>query len=324
LVNPLSGTRGRLIDPSFESPYTQQWNAGFAKEIGTNMAVEFDYIHILGLHEFTQIDANPRIGPLINAQRTSPSPPRLLAGQFAAHAAALSAAFGTATPFAGIRVAQSDGRSRYDAFTVSFRRRYSKHFQLNAHYTLSRAVAWFGQISDFGVQPQNPFNKFDAAENFGKTGEDERHRFVVSGVFDLPWGFQLSPIVQLSSARPYSIFPDPGTGGGGDINRDGVVNDRETRDGNDQHHLPPFTERGDKFSQVNLRVAKNFKFREHMNLGLFFEAFNLFNTGNFGNSFDGTVGSPNFKRPTNFFGATGFSEPIGIPFQGQFGFRFSF
>ena len=58
--------------------------------------------------------------------------------------------------------------------------------------------------------------------------------------------------------------------------------------------------------------------------GLFFEAFNLFNTGNFGNSFDGTTGSPNFKKPINFFGATGFSEPIGIPFQGQFGVRFSF
>ena len=324
LVNPLSGTRGRLIDPSFESPYTQQWNAGFAKEIGTNMAFEVDYIHILGLHEFTQIDANPRIGPLVNAKRTSPLQPRLLASAFAAHASELNAAFGTPTPFAGIRVAQSDGRSRYDAFTISFRKRYSNHFQLNAHYTLSRALAWFGQISDFGVQPQNPFNKFDAAENFGHTGEDERHRFVVSGVFDLKWGFQLSPILQLSSARPFSIFPDASTGAGGDINRDGVINDRETRDGNDQHHLPPFTERGDKFAQVNLRVAKTFKFTEHINLGIFFEGFNLFNTANFGNSFDGTTGSPNFKKPINFFGATGFSEPIGIPFQGQFGFRFSF
>jgi len=326
LTNPAPGlpVRGRLIDPDFQSPYSQQFNVGFAKEIGTNMALEFDYIHILGLHEFTQLDANPRIGPLIGATRKSPSPPRLLTSRFQAHSAEMIATFGQVTPFTGIRVAQSDGRSRYDAFTISFRRRYSNHFQLNAHYTLSRALAWFGQISDFGVQPQNPFDKFDPKADFGHTGEDERHRFVVSGVFDLRWGFQLSPILQLASARPYSIFPDPGTGAGGDINRDGVLNDRESRDGNDQHKLPPFTVRGDKFAQVNLRVAKNFKFREHMNLGLFFEAFNLFNTSNFGNSFDGTVGSPNFKKPINFFGATGFSEPIGIPFQGQFGFRFSF
>ena len=224
-------------------------------------------------------------------------------------------------------MAQSDGRSRYDAFTVSFRRRYSNHFLLNAHYTLSRSKAWFGIISDFGLQPQNPFNKFDAASDFGYPSEDERHRFVVSGVIDLPWGFQLSPIVQLSSARPYSISPDPGTINGGtvgDINRDGVGNDRETRDGNDQHHLPPGTLRGDNFSQVNLRVGWTHKFTENMKLSLFFEGFNIFNTANFGNSYDGTVGSPNFKKPINFFGATGFSEPIGIPFQGQFGFRFQF
>ncbi|MEW6130381.1 MAG: hypothetical protein AB1757_25320 [Acidobacteriota bacterium] len=88
--------------------------------------------------------------------------------------------------------------------------------------------------------------------------------------------------------------------------------------------LPPGTERGDKFSQVNVRVGWNHKFTENLKLSLFFEGFNIFNTANFGNSFDGTVGSPNFKKPTNFFGATGFSEPIGIPFQGQFGIRFSF
>ena len=324
LTNPLSGTRGRLLDPDFVSPYTQQFNIAYAQQIGKDSALEFDYVHILGLHEFTQLDANPRIGPLLGLQRTDPSPGRLLTAAFAAHAAELTAVFGTPTPFASIRVAQSDGRSRYDAFTVSYTKRYSHNFLLNAHYTLARSLAWFGIISDFGLQPQNPFNKFDPASEFGHPGEDERHRFVVSGVFNLPKGFELSPILQLGSARPYSILPDPSTGGAGDINRDGVVNDRETRDGNDQHHLPPGTERGDKFSQVNLRVGWTHKFTENMKVSLFFEGFNLFNTANFGNSFDGTVGSPNFKKPINFFGATGFSEPIGIPFQGQFGIRFSF
>ena len=75
LNNPLPGTRGRMLDPDFESPYTQQWNIGFAQEIGTNMALEFDYVHILGLHEFTGLDINPRIGPLINAQRSDPAIP---------------------------------------------------------------------------------------------------------------------------------------------------------------------------------------------------------------------------------------------------------
>ncbi len=322
LTNPAIGfpLRGRLIDPNFEAPYTQQFNIGFAQELDGNSALEVDFVHILGLHEFTQIDANPRTGPLRGLQRGDSNPPRLLTPLYTQFRDQIIAEFGQATPFASIRVAQSDGRSRYDALTVSFRRRYANKYQLNAHYTLSRALAWFGQISDFGVQPQNPFNKFDPTSDFGYSGEDERHRFVVSGVFDLPYGFQIAPVFQVSSARPYSIFPE----GGADINRDGVFNDRETRDDNDQNKLPPSTERGDKFSQLNVRVSKFFNFSEQRRLGVFFEAFNVFNTANFGNSFDGSVGSPDFKRPVNFFGANGFSEPIGIPFQAQLGARFSF
>ena len=322
LVNPLPGARGRLIDPNFESPYTQQFNIGFAQELWRNASIEFDYVHILGLHEFTGLEVNPRVGPLRNAQRdqAATSFPRLLQPLVDANRNALISAFGTASPFGRITVAQSDGRSRYDALTVSFKKRYANRFQLNSHYTLSRAVAWFGIISDFGNQPINPFNKFDPETNFGYTGEDERHRFVLSGVIDLPWGFQVSPILQLASARPYSIFPSCLC----DINKDGVNIDRETRDGNDQNQLRPNTERGDNFKQVNLRVSKFFKFGERMKLGVFFESFNLFNSANFGNQFQNVVDSEDFKLPINFFGATGFSEPLGIPFQAQFGFRFSF
>ena len=328
LTNPPIGfgeiATGNLIDPNLVSPYTQQMNISFARQIRKDLSIELDYIHILGLHEFTELDVNPRIGPLIGANRKSPLPPRILEPALEAKSEQITAAFGQPVPFGSIFVIQSDGRSRYDAFTVSLKKVYSNHFQLNAHYTLSKAVAWFGRVADFEANPQNPFNKFDPRTDFGYPGEDERHRFVVSGIFDLPWNLQISPILQLASARPYNISPDPGSGGGGDINRDGNFNDRETRDGNDQHQLPPGTARGDGFAQVNLRVSKFIKLSDKKKLALFFEAFNLFNTKNFGNSFDGTVGSQNFKKPINFFGATGFSEPLGIPFQAQFGFRFSF
>jgi hypothetical protein len=38
LTNPLSGARGRMIDPDFQSPFTQQWNMGYAQELGNNVA----------------------------------------------------------------------------------------------------------------------------------------------------------------------------------------------------------------------------------------------------------------------------------------------
>ena len=322
LVNPLPGTRGRLIDPNFQSPYSQQFNAGYEQQLSHDSSIDVDYVHIIGLHEFNGLDINPRTGPLNNAQRgdSTTSFPRVLAGAFAAHAAELQSAFGTATPFARISVAQSNSRSVYDAMTIAYKKRYSNHFQLNAHYTLSRSRAWYGLTGDFGLAPINPFDQFDPKADYGPSDADERHRFVVSGIFDLRWGFQIAPIFQAASARPYSILPSCVC----DINKDGVGNDRETRDGNDQHQLPPATERGDKFVQLNLRVTKNFKFADRYNLGLYFEAFNVFNTGNYGASFQNVVGTPDFKKPNNFFGATGFSEPLGIPFQAQFGFRFTF
>jgi hypothetical protein len=92
----------------------------------------------------------------------------------------------------------------------------------------------------------------------------------------------------------------------------------------DQNKLPINSERGDKFSQLNVRVSKFFRWSENYRLGLFFEAFNVFNTGNFGNQFQNVTGETDFGKPINFFGATGFSEPLGIPFQAQFGVRFSF
>jgi hypothetical protein len=324
LVNPLSSSRGRIVDPNFVAPYSQQWNAGYAQELGRNMAIEFDFVHILGLHEFSSLDINPRTGPLRNATRNQPASgfPRVLASAFAAHATELRAAFGTATPYGRITAAQSVGRSRYDAFTVSFNRRYSNKYQLHAHYTLAKARAWYGQAGDFGNQPQNIFDPWNPAENFGPTDADERHRFVLSGVFDLPWGLQVSPILQLASARPYSIFPSCGC----DINRDGVTVDRESINPNvdDQHHTPLNPVRGDSFQQVNVRVSKFFSFGESKKLGLFFETFNLFNTANFGREFQNVTGARDFGKPLNFFGATGFSEPLGIPFQAQLGARFSF
>src|SRR5205085_1353021 len=96
--------------------YSQQWNMGYAQQIGRNAVIEFDYVHILGLHEFTSLDVNPRTGPLNNAQRTNPASafPRVLAPLFAAHAAELTAAFGTASPFARITAAQSVRRLRLE------------------------------------------------------------------------------------------------------------------------------------------------------------------------------------------------------------------
>ena len=53
-------------------------------------------------------------------------------------------------------------------------------------------------------------------------------------------------------------------------------------------------------------------------LGVFVEAFNLFNTANFGSSFSGNSRSTNFRQPTDFVPGIGYARQV------QLGGRFLF
>ena len=61
--------------------------------------------------------------------------------------------------------------------------------------------------------PENQFKP----EEFGPTRLDERHRIVLSGVFNFRGDFQLAPIMQLASSRPFSANT------GLDIDGDGLA-----------------------------------------------------------------------------------------------------
>ena len=66
------------------------------------------------------------------------------------------------------------------------------------------------------MPPQDSFDPLAEGE-WGPTLQDERHRVVATGVFELPYGIQLSPVFQAASARPYNLTA------GSDLNRDGAT-----------------------------------------------------------------------------------------------------
>src|SRR6476659_9940256 len=95
---------------------------------------------------------------------------------------------------------------------ISYRRRLHKGFTVNATYTLSRALAYNGNSAAFRNRAWDTFNMF-APYELGPTPNDSRHRFSMGGVIFLTAGFQVAPIVQLESGRPYTA----GYGGAVDI-----------------------------------------------------------------------------------------------------------
>jgi len=317
-----AGAVGRLMDPTYRNPYSEQWNAGYTWALDSVTAVEVDYIHELAIHESKTININPGVN---------------------AAARPLSAAFSAAgLPVLGrIDNEESIGRSRYDGLNVSLRRRLSHHFSVNTSYVLSKGVAYKGNAAAFRNRPSNPLDPFNPVD-FGPVPNDERHRFVFSGVFEMPWGFQVAPIFQAASSRPYDGIEGQdvlGIGSGrGNYNivvlnsdasnlkstlgfsnaalRDCLFNTKTC------HAIGFDGLRGSPFINMDLRVAKNLKFGERMNLQLLAQFFDLFNRANFGNNFSGNIHSSLFQDHTGFITPSGVVVPKS--FRAEFGAEFRF
>src|SRR5438105_1474026 len=328
-----NGAVGRLMDPKYRNPYSEQWNAGFTWALGSVSAIEVDYIHELAIHESKTININP-------VDVTTGTRP-------------LSAAFsakGLPVP-SRIDNEEAIGRSRYDGLNVAFRRRLSHHLSINSSYVLSRGLAYKGNAAAFRNRPSDPRDPFNPID-FGPVPTDERHRFVFSGVFEVPGGVQLAPIFQAASARPYDgiegsdvlgigsgrgnyniVVPtnapsnytwslttvSPTTGQTGLTNadlRDCLFNTHTCRAvGFDKF-------RGSPFVNMDLRTAKNIKLGEKMNLQLLAQFFDLFNRANFGNNFGGNIRSSQFLQHTGFITPSGVIVPKS--FRAEFGAEFRF
>jgi len=326
------GSTGRLINPDYEDPYTQQANIGYSFAVNASSVIEVDYIHSLGLHDANSFQVNP-INPAVGPSRS------------------LSAAFQAANqPVLGsISEASSAGRSRYDGLNVSYRRRMSRRISVNTSYVLSKAVGYDGSAASFGNIAVNPFNPFDPNVDYGPVPNDERHRWTFGGVFDLPWGFQASPFVQFSSARPYSpsngignfFGYGSGTGAAHDIVRFADP-DNYTAFGTaaypkssaaqaamqaclaaDQCFQLPFDAlRGQAFFQMDARLSKSIRIRERGTLNLLFQGFDITNRANFGNNYGSNPRVANFAQPTGFIAASSVIVPKS--FRGEFGVEYRF
>ena len=347
-----AGSTGRLMDPHYKNPYTQQWNIGYAHELNSYSVLEFDYVHVLALHESKTLNVNPIRTFLLDANGNEITS-RPLSGNFAA----------AGVPVLGrIDDEASVGRSRYDGLNISYRRRLHQRFTINATYTLARALAYNGNAAAFRNRASNHFDYF-APYELGPVPNDTRHRFSMSGMIDLPGGFQIAPIVQLESARAYTAFYDTDIlgQGSGRGNTHAIVFTNNPSDlkatlnafcvtdnnpvPGTKHCDPAYSNgvrvqyrnclrsgqckflgfdnlRGQPFFQLDTRVTKNFRFREHLNLAAFIQFFDLTNRANFGNNYSGNLRTSSFGQPINFITPSGVTLPHA--FAAEIGTRFSF
>jgi hypothetical protein len=232
-VNGGPNSPAALIDPTYKTPYALHATGGVQHAFNSNWTASADYTHEEGNHSYR------------------------------------------AYPFASASVFRSDNRSSYNALMLHLQGNESKRFNLVANYTLSKAQTWgcvLGELFDYvnGVcDPVNPFRPGD----YGPSGEDVRHRFVLAGTVYIPGGFELTTMTQAESARPFTITT-------ADNSQRISVNGKPTA-------LDAF--RGTPYIQMDLRITRPFKFGDRLEVRPFAEFFNVFNRNNPGANFVGNI-----------------------------------
>ncbi len=262
---PGAGAVGiNIIDNGLATPYVQQFNLGFQSELWRNLVVSVDGIHSFGskfiIGRPIGVVNNPVIGGTDSVVNL-----------------------------------ESSVKTWFDGLLVNVQKRYSNRYTFNASYTLSKTFNFSNDDQiPFQVGPLDP-KRLNLEK--GPAPNDERHRFTFAGVFDLPSGFQISPIYTLASDVPFDIQLPPNLGSTRIPILQRNAGARQFRKGSELNafinqvnatasaagRLPLVRddlEFGDSFQSFDLRLTKSFKLSERFSVQAIAEAFNLFNVTN--------------------------------------------
>jgi hypothetical protein len=285
------------VQPGLDTPYAHHASAGVDRELGRDLTASANAVFVRGFNNVGNLD------------------------------------YPTTVPPAAWRQFTAWGESWYRGLTLSLRKRYAGRYEFLAAYTWSKAE---DMMADFGFQqpmdrgrgrnPDDPAGlplAFDPDSEKGPSLQDERHRFVLSGVYAFPWGFTVSAIVAAGSGRPYNIL----AGSDLNLNQDGTTGGTTDRPWTVPGDMTTFIGRNagrmPATSSVDVRVTKRFDLGGRAQLDLMADLFNLFNRTNYTqlkNVF-GSGAYPANPDPTLGFGQ--FTE-AGPPFQAQLAARISF
>jgi outer membrane receptor protein involved in Fe transport len=268
------------FEPDFKAMRMQQANVQVERAIGTDFSVTTGVQYYGGRHEPVLFDTN--LGPPVG---------------FLADGRAIFSNSNRPNPnFAQILQLTSAANSVYYGGFLGINKRFSSNFQFTASYTLGWAFNTNDSTGDTG---SNVTDSTNLRRDYGPSSSDQRHRFVLQGVWQPRVNnfaldrWMISPNVTLTTGFPVNATQ------GGDLNGDGINNDR-----------PLFRGRNDTpgygFKEINLRISRAFRVSERLSLEIIGEAENLLNSTNAACTTAGCSGAvvsaasaPDFTRITS-------------------------
>jgi hypothetical protein len=262
-ILPGAGASGiNIIDNAMESPQVQHANLGAEVRLGRDLYLRADGVYNKG----TRFIIGRTVGTVFNPVVGGPD-----------RVVNLESSVGT----------------RYKGLLASLEKRGGRH-RILASYTLAKAENYAND--DQIPFSSGPIDPNDLEREKGPSPNDRRHRFTFAGTFELPAGFQLSPLFAWSTGVPMDILmPDastrvptlPRNAGGRMFETAAELNDYlrglNAAGGVDGVLLPLVGEDArfsDSFSSFDLRVSKTFTVGATRSLEALVEVFNLFNVTN--------------------------------------------
>jgi hypothetical protein len=270
----LQGYQNELLNP-----YSQQWTFGIERQLAPSWVLSMDYVgsRTIKINRPLDVDAPTSFvrtaqGQTRTAQAANCTRPYWV-WWYGQHSMTCNptAATSPQPPYALVTSDVNNGFMNYHALDVNLKHRLTRNFQMLASYTWSHAL----DNVDPDIPGQNPNdpNQTGYAE-YGNAIFDQRHRFVLSGVYNAPFRINFGGFATLATGLPYNITTGSTNSGDNGATTDrpvvnGVVIARNAGRGMSIFDVSPFIER--PFRIVTERVSLNLRA----------EAFNLFNHPNF-------------------------------------------
>jgi hypothetical protein len=191
------------INPNFNDMYAQDWNLTIDHQLTSSMSLSVAYVGLKGTHlQLNQNINQPLVtNNIYGATRpfpTLPSTSPILPAQCATPHPACT--LGT------INQVNSGGNSNYNALWVTLNKHFSHGLQFLTSYTYSKSLDYNSLSTGETYIIQNAYNP---RGDYGPSEFDVRHRFVLSGFYQLPFktnrlvaGWEVGTVIQAQTGNP--------------------------------------------------------------------------------------------------------------------------
>ncbi|WP_213804682.1 TonB-dependent receptor [Granulicella sp. dw_53] len=252
-----------LLNPRLKNPYTMEVSAGVEQKLPMGWVLQLDAVFMGSRHQLMLDNLNAPT-PFI---RTAPGQTR---AAVAANATRPSLFYtrsdGTQIAVANVEQVDNVGNSRNTSGEAQISRRFGGLFQFQAAYLYSSNITNVFFTGGNSTGTPSVWNV--------KTGESgpsdffQRHRFVATGILNLPAEFRLTGVTVAATGLPVNPLT------GVDNDGDGILADRAFGVSRNSY-------RGPAQAQTDLAVTRTFHVWERLSLESRAEISNIFNHGNY-------------------------------------------